>query len=215
MATSNMSSNAKPNTKPTSSKPRNADPKYPFFFFYGHTPSNPTGALSQWHATSFVEDGRTFQTAEHYMMYQKAMLFDPAAAQEILDAPGPREAKALGRAVRNFDRRLWEAMCDAIVERGNYLKFTQNPHAWAVLCPERTGAKVLVEAAPRDAIWGIGMGWQTARGREAEWGQNRLGKVLTRVRERIVAEHKAGKHAPAQAQAARSSRSPRSQRKAT
>ncbi|BEJ10636.1 hypothetical protein CspHIS471_0100580 [Cutaneotrichosporon sp. HIS471] len=177
---SNASSNPKPKPKPASSKPAqphpNTDPLYPFFFFYGHTPSNPIGALSQWHAPPFVDDGKTFQTAEHYMMYHKAMLFDPVAAQEILDAKGPNEAKALGREITNFDPEVWETLCDGIVERGNYLKFTQNPHA--------------------------------------------LGKVLTRVRVRIVAEQKTGKHAPApaptqaQAQAARSSRSPRSPRKA-
>ncbi|KLT43737.1 DUF1768-domain-containing protein [Cutaneotrichosporon oleaginosum] len=189
-----MTSSSSKRAPPASAKPKPAAPhpnddlSYPYYFFYGHAASNPTGALSQWHLTSFTEGPHTFTTAEHYMMYHKAMLFEPAAAPAILAAPGPREAKALGRKVANFSPKTWEARCDAIVEQGNYLKFTQNPDAWAVLSPARTGTKALVEAAARDAIWGIGMGWERARGREAQWGQNRLGKALTRVRARIVAE---------------------------
>jgi predicted NAD-dependent protein-ADP-ribosyltransferase YbiA (DUF1768 family) len=47
---------------------------------------------------------------------------DEATAQNILAALGPAEANALGRQVRSFDQELWEGHCDAIVERGNFLK---------------------------------------------------------------------------------------------
>jgi hypothetical protein len=108
MTTAKSPSKPKPKSKgpPKPKAPAthpNDDPSYPYYFFYGHAPTNPLGPLSQWHATSFSESGTTFATAEHYMMYHKAQLFDPAAGQAILDAPGPREAKALGRGVRNFD----------------------------------------------------------------------------------------------------------------
>jgi ribA/ribD-fused uncharacterized protein len=53
----------------------------------------------------FVLDGRTFATAEHYMMWRKAMLFDdPISAQQILRVSHPRQAKELGRGVAGFDQ---------------------------------------------------------------------------------------------------------------
>lgn len=84
----------------------NEDPGYPYFFFYGHAATKPTGVLSQWSDTSFSDGGVTFQTAEHYMMYHKAQLFEPQAAGAILAAPGPAEAKALGRRVKNYDHKV-------------------------------------------------------------------------------------------------------------
>jgi hypothetical protein len=51
-------------------------------------------------------DGRTFATAEHYMMWRKATLFDDD--EPILSAPHPHRAKALGRQVRGFDQETWD-----------------------------------------------------------------------------------------------------------
>lgn len=84
----------------------NSDPSYPYFFFYGHAPSNPLSPLSQWADVPFTHDGRTFATAEHWMMFHKALLFEPGAAEGILRAEGPGEAKRLGRKVRGFDAKV-------------------------------------------------------------------------------------------------------------
>lgn len=60
------------------------------------------------------------------MMYQKALLFsDPAVASEILAASHPRAVKALGRKVANFSDAVWHAHREAIVRKGNLLKFTR------------------------------------------------------------------------------------------
>ena len=78
-----------------------------YMFFWGHT-STAHGevgkeCLSQWYPARFEIEGISFATAEHYMMYRKALLFaDHAIAEQILRAPGPGAAKSLGRSVHGF-----------------------------------------------------------------------------------------------------------------
>ena len=85
-----------------------------FLFFWGHTPKARQShvgreCLSQWYPASFALEGRTFPTAEHMMMYRKAMLFgDHATADRIMSASSPGEAKSLGRAVQGFDEAEWK-----------------------------------------------------------------------------------------------------------
>lgn len=50
-----------------------------------------------------------------------------------------------------------------------------------------TGNRQLVEASPNDRIWGVGFDSEHAEGREEEWGENKLGKALMRVREKLRA----------------------------
>mgnify|MGYP000429396373 CR=1 FL=1 len=64
--------------------------------------------------------------------------------------------KRLGRKVGNFEKEVWDARCEDIVVAGNIAKFSQNPEMKAFLLA--TGDAILAEAAPRDRIWGIGMG---------------------------------------------------------
>lgn len=51
-----------------------------------------------------------------------------------------------------------------------------------------TGDTELVEAAPKDRIWGIGFGVQHAEPFREEWGQNLLGLALMEVRRRLREE---------------------------
>lgn len=44
---------------------------------------------------------------------------------------------------------------------------------------------MIVEASPSDRIWGIGFDAEHAEGKEAEWGANKLGEALMRVREKL------------------------------
>lgn len=51
------------------------------------------------------------------------MLFkDSDVATEILKSHDPREQKALGRNVRNFDDKVWNQHCKGIVKKGNLAK---------------------------------------------------------------------------------------------
>lgn len=150
----------------------------PYILFY-HWEVNSTtpfhlACMSQWFATSFVDPDHphlTFPTTEHYMMYRKALVFDPEVADEIARAPTPEEAKARGRKIRNFDRAKWDETNDQVVERGNYLKFGQNEDLRKIII--ETKGKTLVEASPTDPIWGIGFAIEEAEGKEQEWGSNR------------------------------------------
>lgn len=84
---------------------------------------------------------------------------------------------------RPFDQQKWDSSCNSIVERGNYLKFSQNVKLKEILLA--TGSKTIVEASPSDRIWGIGFDAEHAEGKEAEWGANKLGEALMRVRQSL------------------------------
>lgn len=134
------------------------------------------------------------------MMYQKALLFeDQATAIKILKRGlHPRKIKALGRQVANFSEDTWNAHREAIVRRGNYLKFTNAvteqgfylgtsggvPLVGGSLKETllATGERELVEASPFDAIWGVGYKAADAEINREWWGLNLLGKALMDVR---------------------------------
>lgn len=133
----------------------------------------------------------TFPTAEHWMMVQKALLFrDADVARQIMDVTGTGSAdmayiKSLGRKVRGFDEETWVAKREEIVLEGTLLKFRQNAGLKAKLLA--TGEKRLVEASPRDRIWGVGFGEKNALSQRDRWGLNLLGKALEETR-RILRE---------------------------
>jgi ribA/ribD-fused uncharacterized protein len=147
-----------------------------FVFFWNGWPS-------QWHPATFDVDGVTYSCAEQYMMAEKARLFgDTATLELILRADHPREHKALGRQVTGFDEARWNGVCREIVYRGNMAKFGQNADLRELLLA--TGDKTLVEASPKDRIWGIGLAADDPRAtnRSAWRGKNWLGEALMRVR---------------------------------
>ena len=156
--------------------------QYTFFF----TEANP---FSQWYPCTFTVGEHTFNCAEQYMMYGKAMLFaDTETAQKILAAQHPREHKALGRKVKPFDDAQWKRERIAIVRTGSHAKFTQNAELRAKLLA--TAGTTLVEASPYDKIWGIGLAASDPRAQDPnQWrGQNLLGKILTELRDQLLAE---------------------------
>ena len=150
-----------------------------FTFFWG-------GPFSQWYPAPFEIDGITFQDAEMYMMYKKAMLFnDMETAEKILKSKHAAESKQLGRLVENFDKTIWEDNCKKYVYDGNFAKFTQNSYLLEFL--HNTGDTELVEASAEDRIWGIGLSEDDPRALNKEtWrGTNWLGEILTDVRESL------------------------------
>lgn len=163
-----------------------------FIFFWGNTP-RPDGriaasCLSQWWPSPFVVDGVRYATAEHWMMASKARLFGDAAAERMaLEAEHPAEAKRAGGLVRGFDETVWRRERSGIVRTGNVHKFGQDPELGAYLLG--TGDRVLVEASPKDRIWGIGLTADDERAADPErWrGLNLLGFALMEAREELRA----------------------------
>ncbi|KAK4136791.1 DUF1768-domain-containing protein [Trichocladium antarcticum] len=202
------------NTTPAAPRPPATNGTDNALYFWRET-DPATGYLSQWYPCAFTDDtdpSIVYQTAEHYMMYQKALLFSAplSLTTTILDAPHPRTARSLGRTVPAFSDAVWDAHRAAIVRRGNLLKFTRPADGcadgfWRIAsgsvsstATEKvvgtasltlrelllgTGDREIVEASPRDRIWGIGFGAANAArvGRE-RWGLNLLGKALVEVR---------------------------------
>lgn len=179
------------------------------------------GFLSQWYYCPFTDpedDSIVYFTAEHYMMYKKALLFnDTKIAAEILQAPSPRDVRSLGRAVSPFSEETWNANRLRIVTEGSLAKFTcavteegftrgdgegtkelpSLPGAGGGAGEGKrvvgklkaalleTGDRELVEASPRDKIWGVGFGAERAESERRRWGLNLLGKALVETRNRL------------------------------
>ena len=164
-----------------------------WLMFWGHDPrseTQPVGpwVLSQWHDAGFELDGCRYATAEHWMMAEKARLFDDQErCDKILRAGHPGQAKALGRMVKGFDEGRWQAACFEIVVQGNLHKFSQHPELGDYLLG--TQQRVLVEASPRDRLWGIGLAADDPRAQDpAQWeGRNLLGFALMETRARLAA----------------------------
>lgn len=117
-------------------------------------------------------------------MFAKALFFaDADACRRILSTSDPKEQKKIGKVIANFDDDAWTRVKSRVAKVGNWYKFTQDEGLRGVLLG--TGEKELAEASSKDRVWGIGFKEKDAEGRRDEWGENRLGKALMRVREKI------------------------------
>lgn len=161
-----------------------------YLFFWGHQKSRSgdltSSCFSQWWPSPFVVDNVRYNTAEQWMMAQKALLFDNIEIfQKILKAKSPAEAKALGREVRNFDEVIWNKHRFEIVVKGSLEKFTQHEDLKNFLI--NTKDRILVEASPVDRIWGNGLAADNEKSENPKlWnGLNLLGFALMEVRDII------------------------------
>ncbi|KAJ8073747.1 hypothetical protein PM082_012025 [Marasmius tenuissimus] len=205
--------------KAPSSSSKKASDDYLFFW----KPDEGNGWAGQWYPSPFTLEISfpnsenpesstpttkecTFPTAEHYMMFQKALLFNDPSIAELILSPSysstsksnMAKVKALGREVSNFDDETWQAHRYQIVLDGNLAKFRQNPELKETLFS--TGDRKHVEASPRDRIWGIGFesvsagkmidGMESGETVPKKWGLNLLGKALDETR-RILREEEA------------------------
>ncbi|PPJ50641.1 hypothetical protein CBER1_05248 [Cercospora berteroae] len=169
----------------TKAEDTTSSPSLVFFW----KPTQAHGYLGQWHMSSFTDPStnQTYNCAEQYMMYHKAILFnDLDIASQLLETDSPRQQKSLGAKVKNFNDKVWNKEKSNIVENGNWLKFTQNEELKTWLLS--TGESELVEASPYDRIWGIGFtAGDAVKVERSLWGENLLGEALMRVRDRLRA----------------------------
>ena len=150
-----------------------------YVFFYG-------GIYSQWHHAPMTIDGRVFNCAEQWMMYNKATLFGAVGvALAIMATPRPDEQKALGRKVKGYDDAKWASVAQKIVFDGNLAKFTQHQSLRAQLLA--TGDALIVECSPTDERWGIGLSVNDPRVWDPrQWrGSNWLGQAIMKVRDAL------------------------------
>lgn len=155
--------------------------EYLFFF----KTSQEYGVFSQWWAKHpFIIDNITYQTAEHYMMAEKARMFgDKLIENKIFATNDSFKVKKLGRQVKNFNKYTWMNYAFDIVVNGNLAKFDQHLGLKRKLL--NTDNKVLVEASPYDNTWGIKMDYKHPDVENPEkWnGLNLLGFALMKVRD--------------------------------
>lgn len=145
------------------------------------------GPLCQWFPSEFVFSGKTFNCAEQFMMWAKAVLFvDYETAEKILAEKSPREQKKLGRLVQGYTQEKWDSAKFTLVSLGNVLKFKQNPELQEFLMKFPRGT-VFVECNPHDSVWGIGrttddpLSWD----KDSWRGDNLLGTIISNTRDAL------------------------------
>ncbi|NOT76792.1 MAG: NADAR family protein [Cyclobacteriaceae bacterium] len=160
-----------------------------YIFFWGHSSKSDEAGkfvFSQWYDSPFTVEGVLYPTAEHWMMAQKAILFnEPEIFRKILLSDKPGAVKELGRQIRNFNEDKWNQEKFGIVKAGNYHKFSQSKKLKDYLVS--TGDRIIVEASPVDTIWGIGLSQDAPMiENPATWrGLNLLGFALMEVRDEL------------------------------
>jgi ribA/ribD-fused uncharacterized protein len=166
------------------------DARVKYLFFWGNQPSKDgtitKSCLSQWWLADFRVAGINYRSTEHWMMAEKARLFnDDKVLSQILATQSPAEAKKLGREIHGFEPEIWEAHKIEIVVAGNLHKFGQHQNLARFL--RATNDRVLVEASPVDTIWGIGLPADSPdANKPTQWlGPNLLGFALMEVRDQL------------------------------
>lgn len=161
-----------------------------FVFFWKHTGRRDgkvgNNCLSQWFIAPMTIDGQSYHCMEQYLMAEKARVFgDVETEQKILAEHKQMAIKRLGRKVANYSDSVWGKIRQNVSVRGNLAKFSQNPELRQFLLS--TGDKILVEASPKDTIWGIGLDESAPEATNPSlWrGDNLLGFALMEVRDQL------------------------------
>ncbi len=137
------------------------------------------GPFSNFYNCEIDYENKLFHSSEQIFMYLKAKHFkDYVTADKILFATNPKDAKALGRLVANFDNEEWDNVKTKYMKKALVSKFTQNEGLSNLL--KSHSDKIFVEASPYDKIWGVGLTeYDPLILDESNWlGKNLLGKCL-------------------------------------
>jgi len=180
------------NEKHTQASPHSNNENFTYFW-------SGTSPFSQHYITDFTINDIRYNSTEQYMMQQKALLFkDYQTANLIMQSKCPKEQKRLGRTVYGFIQSVWDEHSYSIVHEGNYNKFNQNNSILKTL--EATKGTTLVEASLHDDVWGIGLTQNDPRAllRNTWRGQNKLGEILTNLRNDVFLQNPTSNHLPTQ-----------------
>ena len=145
------------------------------------TESSPS---SNHYPSDFTVNDIHYNCAEQYIMAQKAQLFkDQKTFQLIMKEADRKKQKALGKTVRNFDKKLWLQEVEALITPGITAKFAQNEYLKSLLL--NTGKRKIGEANPYDTFFGLGIHLHDpAAWDHKNWkkGKNVMGLILEKIR---------------------------------
>ena len=131
--------------------------------------------LSNFYEAKVEYKGLVYQNSEAAFQAQKCMTEEEKLP---FTGYGPGKSKGMGRRVAL--RPDWEEVKTGIMEEIVRAKFTQHPFLASMLL--QTGEKILVEGNHwGDTCWGVDV--RTGQ------GENRLGKILMKVREELKTEN--------------------------
>lgn len=140
--------------------------------------SDANEVLSSFSKHGFELEDKEWPSVEHYF---QAMKFEDANYQEKIRLSNtPKQARKLGRSRFKKIRKDWRNIKTTIMTRAVYTKCHAHPDVKQALLD--TDNNKLVENSQYDYYWGCG------RDRR---GENHYGKVLMRVRHKLLEELKA------------------------
>lgn len=142
-------------------------------------------SFSNWTITPFTYLGVNFNCPEQALMYHKAKMFgDISIASQILRTSDPQKHKELGRKVIGFKQEIWDEKKYPLMVAILKEKFLDPRNEYHLSELLKCKGKMIVEASPRDNIWGVGLSIEKCMKTEnsSKWkGQNLLGKALEEV----------------------------------
>ena len=134
-------------------------------------------------------DGTKYPSVEHYYQAMKAVEFkDEDSLKKIMKTKTSKAVKALGNKVKDYNEEVWKAKQDEVMEKAVRAKFVQHPELREKLV--ETGDKTIGYADARDLYWSIGtsIGLDKAKSPSKWRGQNKLGKILMKLRGVFIEE---------------------------
>ena len=142
--------------------------------------------FSNFHPSEFTIGDHTYCHNEQFYQSKKAQEFnDENLAAKIRSTKDPLECFKLGNRVKWFNRAQWSKIEENVMFDGALAKFAQVAHLREALA--KTEDKMLAESST-DKTWASGLPMYHASAYDSScWtGENKLGKVLMLVRQRLV-----------------------------
>lgn len=140
-----------------------------YYYFYG-------GPLSNfWAINNDISN-----TSEKWFMMYKALYFnDINTFNLIAKSKTPKKSKSLGRTICNYDEGQWNYVREGFMMASLRKKYEVCQEFRDLL--NSNNEKYFVEASPYDRIWGVGFSVDNAPKNWRDWGQNLLGRCLTKL----------------------------------
>jgi len=127
-----------------------------------------------------------YNYVEQYAQHRKAQLFcNDVKSIQILHAMESNEQKRDGGAVKHFSHRIWSKNTDKLMYEGNCYKFTQNANLKQELL--QISGTTIAQTCPFYEKWATGY-FATEKNchqRVNRTARNKLGEILTKIREEI------------------------------